>query len=340
MTRFARGAAVIAAVVLLLFIVLMVLGVPAAAYLKLGTRIGSRTVSLEWRQFPVRYFITDAGAPGVTPQQFQAAVTRAFSTWEAEDNTEISSTFVGFVQSPPFVEDGANVIGYLSRLSQDRTLAATTFLIDETDGRIVESDIFFNTIFPWSTAEAGGTDRFDVESIALHEIGHLLGLSHSALGETELIAGGRRVIAAEAVMFPIAFTRGNIADRTLKADDIAGISDIYGTTTFSRSFGSISGRVTKGGSGVQGAHVVAFNPKTGTLVGGFSLNERGDFVIAGLEPGAYVLRAEPLDDGELNSFFDDDFEVDVDFRVSFHDGVVAVPRGGGARDVEIKVTAK
>jgi hypothetical protein len=148
------------------------------------------------------------------------------------------------------------------------------------------------------------------------------------------------VLAAEAVMFPIAFTRGSIADRTLKADDIAGISDVYGTTTFSRSFGSISGRVTKGGSGVQGAHVVAFNTKTGKLVGGFSLNERGDFVIAGLDPGAYVLRAEPLDDGDVNSFFDDDFDVDVDFRVSFYERVVAVPRGGGARDVEIKVTAK
>ena len=91
---------------------------------------------------------------------------------------------------------------------------------------------------------------------------------------------------------------------------------------------------------MQGAHVVAFNPRTGKLVGGFTLNDNGDFVIAGLEPGPHVLRAEPLDDGDVNSFFDDDFDVDVDFRVTFHERVVAVPRGGGARDVEIKVTAK
>jgi len=318
----------------------LALAVPAGAYLKLGTRVGSRTESLRWREFPVRYFVTDASVAGVTAQQFQAAVTRAFGTWHAVENAQTSSTFVGFVQAPPFVEDGANVIGYLSQPGQDRTLAATTFTVDETDGRILESDIYFNTIFPWSTAEAGGTDRYDVESIALHEIGHLLGLSHSALGETELIGGGRRVIAAEAVMFPIAFTRGNIADRTLKADDIAGISDIYGTTTFAREFGSISGRVTKDGRGVQGAHVVAFNPKTGKLVGGFTLNESGNFVIAGLEPGPHVLRAEPLDDGDANSFFDDDFDVDVDFRVAFYQRVVAVPSGGGARDVEIKVIAK
>ena len=284
--------------------------------------------------------MTDAGAAGVSVQQFQAAVTRAFGTWHAVENTETSSTFVGFVQARPFVDDGANVIGYLSQPGQDRTLAATTFTVDETDGRILESDIYFNTIFPWSTAEAGGTDRYDVESIAVHEIGHLLGLSHSALGETELLGGGRRVVAAEAVMFPIAFTRGNIADRALKADDIAGISDIYGTTTFSRQFGSISGRVTKTGQGVKGAHVVAFNPKTGKLVGGFTLTDNGDFVIAGLEPGPHVLRAEPLDDGDVNSFFDDDFDVDLDFRVAFYERIVAVPNGGGARGVEIKVTAK
>ena len=197
----------------------LALAAPVGAYLKLGTRVGNRTESLRWRQFPIRYFVTDAAVTGVSVQQFQAAVTRAFGTWHAVENTESSSTFVGFVQARPFVDDGANVIGYLSQPGQDRTLAATTFTVDETDGHILESDIYFNTIFPWSTAEAGGTDRYDVESIAVHEIGHLLGLSHSALGETELIGGGRRVVAAEAVMFPIAFTRGNIIDRSLKADE-------------------------------------------------------------------------------------------------------------------------
>ncbi|HEY7473665.1 MAG TPA: carboxypeptidase-like regulatory domain-containing protein, partial [Vicinamibacterales bacterium] len=156
----------------------------------------------------------------------------------------------------------------------------------------------------------------------------------------ELIGGGRRVIAAQSVMFPIAFTRGNIDDRMLKADDIAGISDIYGTTEFDSRSGSISGRVTKNGAGVLGAHVVAFNPRTGKLVGGFSLNENGDFVIAGLDPGPQILRAEPLDDGDINSFFDADTDVDVNFQVKIHDRVVAVPRGGGANNVEIRVNPK
>jgi hypothetical protein len=335
---FRRGAALAAAALVLAFLASR--GSPLAAYLKLGTVVGTRTQSLRWRDFPVRYYINNNGVAQVTPQQFQAAVGRGFSTWHAVESAQTSSEFAGFVQAQPFVTDGASVIGFLNRPDQDRTLAATTFTVDLTDGRLLESDIFFNGAFSWSVADGGAADRFDLESIALHETGHLLGLSHSALGETELVPGGRRVLAAESVMFPIAFNRGNIAGRTLSDDDIAGISDIYGTAAFTRTFGSIAGRVTKAGRGVKGAHVVAFATRTGKLVGGFTLDENGNYVIAGLESGTYLLRAEPLDDGDINSFFDTNFGVDLDFRVAFHDRVVAVPRGGGVRDIEIKVVAK
>ena len=76
------------------------------------------------------------------------------------------------------------------------------------------------------------------------------------------------------------------------------------------------------------------------MIGGFTLNSDGAFTIAGLESGTYVLRAEPLDDGDIESFFDSSSNVDLNFGVRFHDRVVVVPRGGGAGDVEIKVTPK
>ena len=41
--------------------------------------------------------------------------------------------------------------------------------------------------------------------------------------------------------------------------------------------------------------------------------------------------------GEL---FDPDSDVDLDFRVKFHDRIVVVPQGGGVRDVNITVTPK
>jgi hypothetical protein len=312
---------------------------PAAAYLKLGTTVGDRTVTLQWNTFPVRYFVTDQGAAGVSAQQFQEAIRRAFSTWEAIEGVDIRSEFVGFTQAPPRLGDDMNVLGFVSRPDQERVLGSTSFLIDTQDGRIVESDIFFNAIFEWSVAGGGESGRFDVESIAVHEIGHMLGLGHSAIGETELVTGGRRVIAAETVMFPIAFARGNIQGRTLRPDDRAGMIDIYGTTAVRRRTGSVSGRVTKNGAGVFGAHIVAFNPRTGALIGGFSLNQNGDFTIAGLEPGPHVIRVEPLDDAEIESFLTPT-NVDVDFRVKFYERLVVVPRGGGTRGVDVAVVPK
>jgi hypothetical protein len=313
---------------------------PAAdAYLKLGTRIGTRVVDRRFKTFPVRYFITNRDVPGVTAPQLQQTVAHAFASWAAVPNVGLSSEFVGFTGSLPLSGDGANVIGFSSRPDLDRVLGATSFTVDMVTGETLESDIFLNSTFDWSVAAAGQPGRRDLESIVLHEIGHMYGLGHSMLGETELVPGGRRVLGAETVMFPIAFSAGAL-NRTLRADDIAGISDIYGNDQFRSSSGSISGRVTKNGAGVAGAHVVAFSPATGKLVAGFTLTADGAFVIAGLDPGFQIVRAEPIDDAEVSSFLDTSLNVDVDFKAAFYNRLVTVPRGGTARNVEVKVVAK
>jgi hypothetical protein len=314
---------------------------PAFAYLKFGVTVGGRQVTLRWAQTPVRYFVTGAGVPGVTAADFQAAVARAFATWEAVPTASISYQFSGVTAAVPGRDDGVSALGFANRPDLDRVLASTSFVIDSATGALVESDIFFNSAFSWSVAPAGETGLYDLQSIALHEIGHLSGLAHSALGETELReGGGRRVLAAEAVMFPIAFSAGSIAGRTLKADDIAGISDLYPAAGFAQATGSISGLVTKNGSPLFGAHVIAFDPASSTMVANFTLNAKGQFSISGLSPGPHIIRVEPLDDADIDSFFDLTTPVDIDFRVAFGNRVVVVPRGGDSGTVALQVVPK
>ena len=310
------------------------------AYLKLGFLTPNGVIGLRWTR-PVEYFVTNRDSQDVTASQLQAAVGRAFASWTSVPHVGATHAFRGFSSAEPFVSDGVSVIGFRARPELERTLAAATFEIDEVTGQILESDIFFNTAFRWSVASAGQTERFDLESVGLHEVGHLLGLGHSGLGETELReTGGRRVLGKRAVMFPIAYPAGNIEDRTLEADDRAAIADVYGGSAAQRETGTIRGRVTLGGAGIFGAHVTAFNTRTGDLIGGFTLTTNGDFVIASLSPGVYVVRVEPLDDADIDSFFDEEPVVTVNFRPTYYPMLVTVPRGGPGPAVTIAVSAK
>lgn len=326
---------------LLIVTTLLVSPRTAFGYLKMGFQFDARQVSLKWNRFPVRYHVANAGAPGVTAADFQAAVGRAFATWQAVPTAAISYQLGGITAAAPGDGDGLSTLGFADRPDLDRVLATTNLLVDDSTGSIVEADIVLNSSFPWSAAASGEAGRFDVESIVLHEIGHLSGLGHSAIGETELRPeGGRRVIAAEAVMFPVAFSAGSTADRTLRADDIAGISDLYPDEDFATNRGSLSGRVTKSGVGVFGAHVVAFNLRTGAIVANFSLSSRGAFSIAGLSPGVYVVRVEPLDDASIDGFFSASEGVEIDFRVTYFDRLVVVPQGGDSGAIEVRVVRK
>ncbi|BCS32754.1 hypothetical protein TBR22_A19760 [Luteitalea sp. TBR-22] len=313
---------------------------PTSAYLKFGYTIGTRSLVLKWPDAaPVTYVVGSRGTATVTGAEFRETVARSFATWEGVPSASIRFASGGVTDRDLADNDGVTQLAFASRPELDRTLGATSYTIDVATGTLLEADVFFNAAFPWSVAPTGQAGRFDLESIATHEVGHLVGLGHSALGETEQVGSGRRVLSAGAVMFPIAFAPGNVDGRRLLPDDIAGISDIYPDAGFRAATGSISGRVVKGGLGVYGAHVVAMHLRTGALVGGFTLDESGGFVLAGIEPGPVVLRVEPLDDADVTSFIDGP-RVDANFRVAFSDKAIFVPKGGNVPSITIDVVAK
>ena len=140
-------------------------------------------------------------------------------------------------------------------------------------------------------------------------------------------------------MFPVAFAPGSTLGRALWPDDEAGISDLYPASGYAGTTGSVQGTVTKDGHGVLGAHVVAFSLASGVMIGGFTLDDSGRFVIGGLPPGTYLLRVEPLDDGDVSSYLEAG-NIDTDFGVAFAPELVTVPAGGSSPPVSVVVRAK
>jgi hypothetical protein len=106
--------------------------------------------------------------------------------------------------------DNVNLVMF--RNASSGSAIATTYWWS-SGNRIVDADIVFwdgaFTFFAGSTGCSGG---FYIEDIAVHEFGHALGLGHST--------------SVDATMYPSVSTC-NMRNRTLDADDIAGVRSLY-----------------------------------------------------------------------------------------------------------------
>ncbi len=95
----------------------------------------------------------------------------------------------------------------------EKTLAITVnYTFENKPQETIESDMFFNNAQRWDIYNGVRQSRFDFRRVALHELGHTLGLDHEE--------------SNPAIMAPF------IGDMyTLQADDIAGVQVLYGSST-------------------------------------------------------------------------------------------------------------
>lgn len=144
---------------------------------------------------------------------------------------------------------------------------------------IVDADIEFNPADQFTTTTTPGNNAFDVQAIATHEVGHLLGMDHSGL--------------ASAIMFAYGDT-GGVAVRTLSVDDAIGMGALYPSSNYAALTGTLAGQVTLSSAGIFAAHVVVIDAATGNAITDGLTDTSGNYQITGVPSGSYNVLALPL----------------------------------------------
>ena len=127
-----------------------------------------------------------------------------------------------------------------------------------------------------TTKGAGPSYLESFYTTCVHEMGHALGLQHT--------------FTSSAMSQGV--TRNTSRARPLDADDVAGLSALYPKAGYAATVGSISGRVTQNGQGVNLASVVALRT-TGPAVSTMT-NPDGTYRIDGLQPDSYYVYVHPI----------------------------------------------
>ena len=264
--------------------------------------------------------IHETGPDDLSDRSHETALRLALAEWNAalggdaqliEDTSPVSRARVDWNATDlhTIYFDETNSSGYFAPGSQ--TVAITPLFFD-LKGRILDADILFNGRgFGFTTS--GEARHFDIQDVATHELGHVLGLDHSGW--------------AGSSMYPFV-DPSVILHRSLSEDERRGLREVYSR----RSFGRISGIVRRAdGSAVQGAHVVATDT-TGRTRASVLSGSAGTFTLTGLDPDTYELYAAPLDGPVDVSNLSDFYTLETDFAPGFFPGTIVI---SGSEEVAI-----
>jgi len=254
----------------------------------------------------IRYFLaSDAYSTTNTAAELKA-VRNAFRKWASVSGTIVKFEDGGLAAPGVDVNDSdrTNVVFWAKQSTLvnggnddiSGALGVTFYFYYVDDGVMYNCDIVFNGVeYDWITDPNNNNTRaYYVESVALHEIGHMLGLGHSPCGG--------------ATMFPRGVF-GSTLQSELTLDDVITLRQIYPDSTLSSISGKIKGRVTSNGAPVFGAVVLLENDFGNVVYGGYT-KTNGTYEFGYIPTGHYVLRVTPLDKSQNMSLLSG---ADVDY---------------------------
>jgi hypothetical protein len=167
----------------------------------------------KWIQGTASYFINPANLDLPTDAVI-SAVRAGADTWALQSTAAFAFTYAGPSTQVTDTYDGINLV--LFRNASSNSVIATTYWWSNGSGLLDTDIVFWDGGFQFFAGTTGCSGGFYIEDIAAHEFGHALGLGHSA--------------SASATMYPSVSTCST-DNRSLDADDLAGVLAIYGPRT-------------------------------------------------------------------------------------------------------------
>ena len=247
----------------------------------------------------IPFVLHAAGSDDLSPAQTHALIRESFQVWSDVATARVEFVDQGTTQrSVPTQRDGRNLIyfdetgRYLDAPPATGVIAITRIQSHFATGHITDADIVFNgRDFRFSASDDNGGRLVNLKDVAVHEIGHLLGLEHTPLDGPPHI---------RPTMNPFNHSDDSGQAQSLEPDDIAGISFLYPAIGYQASVGSIAGQVRNfDQQPLFGTHIKAENLDTGELFSTVSGADPssvtvGHYRLHGLTPGHYRLGLAPI----------------------------------------------
>ena len=155
-----------------------------------------------------------AGAEAWEDEAATPAVTSAVGPDASSFSTTLAGLTLDGLNGSAF--DRRNIVSFpLEWDHESSVLAMTTCFYYVATGNIVDCDIEFNRDVMWSSTLGSPDASYDVQNVATHEFGHVLGLDHVG------------ALAASALTMAPSAEPGETSKRTVGVGDILGNRALY-----------------------------------------------------------------------------------------------------------------